>query len=173
MAGGLGISIERATAMIAHLMNMGEKASRAGTGLRRMLGALLKPTNTAREVFAKYGIAVADLNIQHNDLADVLKRLRPLQKEQADLARVFGLRGWQAANSLIGQLDAMSALERKITGTNRAFQMQREMMDTLHGSIELLKNAWNVLKINIGDPFSKAFRPTPTAESPSACMAMG
>ncbi len=154
-----GLSFETTNAAIGLLANNGLRASRMGTGLRGMFAALMAPTREAQGILAKYGLSARDVNIQSEGLYNVLDRLAPIIKNQGDMYALMGRRTTEAANILVSQRKELWATEQAITGTNRAYEMQDQILSTLAGQWAMLKNVGLSLMIQFGGGLAQGIKP--------------
>ena len=117
-----GISIERATAMIARLADAGISGSMAGTSLRQIMLALSKESGTLTEKIAR----AAEGGLTLAGAAD------EVQKRAATALLVL-------ADGVDTIDDYTEALENAAGATADMANIQ---LDTLHGAITLVKSAW-------------------------------
>ena len=79
-----GISLEYTAGMMEVLANAGIKASRAGTGIRRMLLSLFAPTKAGVEAMEKLGMSVEGLSDLGGDLEALEKPIKGLMDTATD-----------------------------------------------------------------------------------------
>lgn len=117
-----GQTVETTTAAIGELSNAGIEGSRAGTGMRKMLMSLVKPTKGANEALQKYGMTMADFKNKDGSLKQLPDIMRTINKHVGKLGKadkgaffkaVFGATGQQAAMVLSQNADAMDKLIKK------------------------------------------------------------
>ena len=144
------VSLEDTAAALGLVMDRGVEASRAGTGLRAMFAKLIKPTSEGVRALKKYGLTVKDIDPRVVGFRKSLETLRDVGIDYADTLSIFGLRQAAIAQILIDNVDAHTALSKKITGTNRAFELQQGLMDTLHAQWEAFKGDIQMILITIG-----------------------
>lgn len=116
-AAGAGVSIEEAAAAIGVMSDAGIQASRAGTGLVGTIRQLSKVTGDGEDVLARYGLSIADVNIEGRGLEPVLETLREANLNTADAIALFGSEAGAAAQVLVqdyqgGIKDATGEAER-------------------------------------------------------------
>ena len=75
VSNSLGVSIEETTAAVGFLSDAGIQAERAGTGLRRVMLALLDPTREAQDALDAAGISATDSEGNFVGLMDVVGQL--------------------------------------------------------------------------------------------------
>ncbi|PSQ90502.1 MAG: phage tail tape measure protein [Proteobacteria bacterium SW_6_67_9] len=141
------ISLEETAASIATLQDNGLEATRAGTGLRKIILDLQDPTSTFSE-------ALADAGIETRNLNEVIEKLQR------------GGAGARAAINALGNeaIPAMEVLLEQGAGTMREFTGELEnadgaaseaaatMRDTLNNALQRLNSAWNTVKRTVGEP---------------------
>lgn len=117
-----GQTVETTTAAIGQLSNAGIEGSRAGTGMRKMLMSLVKPTKGATEALQKYGMTMDDFKNKDGSLKQLPDIMRTINKHVGKLGKadkgaffkaVFGATGQQAAMVLSQNADAMDKLIKK------------------------------------------------------------
>lgn len=131
-----GISMRDTVAAIEALSNTGIKASRAGTGLRRLFVSLLNPTEKGAAMLDKYGIAVQDAEGNTRSLIDILGQLNKALhnvdvSEGERLGAVQDLVGVYATSpvaALIGQ-----------AGEGGNLQQLRRQLDDVAGAAERMR----------------------------------
>jgi TP901 family phage tail tape measure protein len=145
-------SVADTAAVLGVLTDAGFDASRAGTGLRRVLGEILVGNEDLVARLPELGLTIEDINLQTNSMVDVFQKLAPLAMDAAFALEVFGQRGGPAFLAVVGQADRMELLADK---TNKAGGAAKEIAEiltnTLQGSIKLLKSAVEELILALGD----------------------
>lgn len=138
-----GQSVESTTAAIGELSNAGIEGSIAGTGMRKVLRSLLKPTAEAEEALHKYGMSMDDFKTKSGALKQLPDIMKVINKHTKDLGKadkgafftaVFGATGQQAAMVLAQDSKAMAELveqEKKAEKHNYVRDLaQRNMRST-------------------------------------------
>lgn len=158
-AHAFNVPLERTLALLATLVDRGLQASMAGTGLRQVFALLTDVSDKATEALGRYGLGIQDVSIAQHGILPVIDRLQQAAMSQADVFRVFGVRAGNAANILINAgVPAIEAFEKKITGTNRAFEMQEQMLDTLLGQWQVFKSTVQFMGITFERSMVPALR---------------
>ncbi|MBM3696755.1 MAG: phage tail tape measure protein, partial [Actinobacteria bacterium] len=163
LAASAGMSPERAIAMGGVLMQRGLPAEMAGTGFRQMVNALLTPEAKSGRILEGLGLDAQEVarQVGGGNLLGVLEQLNRRGISLADTFQLFGAEAGNAANILIhAGAPAVLALERQITGTNRAFEMQREQVNTVAGQWAILKSTVQGLEIQFGRGLEPALTAT-------------
>lgn len=160
---GLNMSVEETTATLGILYNAGLEASQAGTYLRSGMLRLQSPTKKAREALAKLGLSAQDVNPQIHSVTEIISKLEKAGAGAIDkgdeLADIFGVRAVGAFQVLVQKGGgAITALEKKITGTSKASQMAARQVDTLSGSVKLMKSALEESAIQLGEVMAPVIR---------------
>lgn len=134
-----GVSLEGTVAALGMVVDRGIDASSAGTQFRMMLAKSSDVASKGAAVLRQYGLSVADISIEQRGFVPVLRTLHRAQMSYSDLIQIFGLRATAIAGILVKNVDAYVALTKKITGTNAAFRMQSQQLDTLKGQWQAFK----------------------------------
>lgn len=154
----LGIDIHDLVAMIGLLIDSGLPASMVGTQLRMMLAKLIRPTQTAQNILAKYGLTIADIDIKSRGLLPVLKTLERAHLSNADVIALVGTEAQVAYNVLARNVNRFEDLSRAMLLTNSVARVQGRMMDTLSGQWQALKGDIQRAFIIIGENMAPAMR---------------
>lgn len=133
-----GISMKDTTAAIEALSNTGIKASRAGTGLRKLFVSLLNPTKKGKAMMDEYGISVTDMEGKTRDLTDILGQLHNALKDVGEgerlsaIQNLVGLYATSPVAALVGQAGDGGNLEhlrRQLEDTSGAAEEMRAKME--------------------------------------------
>lgn len=150
-AAGFGRSLEETAATLALFYNMGLTGEMAGTRFRTALSALAHPTGDTKKALAELGIKASQVNPAMHSLADIIDLLKDKGVDTAMAMRIFGQETGPAMASLIALGgDALRDMERQITGTNKALEMQEIQLDTLVGAQKELQSVWEAVNITLG-----------------------
>lgn len=150
-AAGFGRSLEETAATLALFYNMGLTGEMAGTRFRKALSALAHPTGDAKKALAQLGIQASQVNPKLHSLADIIDLLKAKGVDTAMAMRIFGQETGPAMANLIAQGgNALRDMERRITGTNKALEMQEIQLDTLTGAQKELQSVWEAVNITLG-----------------------
>ena len=158
-AGSLGISLEETTASLGVMANMGIKGSMAGTQLRGVIAALIRPTEKAEKALAELGLSASDVNPAIHSLEDIFAKFAKAQETMADKTKFAGL---QLDIFSRRPLAASLALTKMNEEIGESVKRQRElagetqevadiMKNTLFESIKALRSALEELYISTGD----------------------
>ena len=152
-----GQSVESTTAAIGELSNAGIEGSIAGTGMRKVLRSLLKPTAEAEEALHKYGMSMDDFKTKSGALKQLPDIMKVINKHTKDLGKadkgafftaVFGATGQQAAMVLAQDSKAMAELveqEKKAEKHNYVRDLaQRNMRSTQMQMKQLQMNVQDI-----------------------------
>lgn len=161
-----GISMKDTTAAIEALSNTGIKASRAGTGLRKLFVSLLNPTKKGRQMMDEYGISVKDLEGNTKSLTDILSQMNVALKgvgEGERLSAIQDLVGLYATSpvaALVGQAEKgadgssskLEQLRRQLDDTSGAAEeMRRKMEDSLKYDWKQVVSAFEEAQLQLFD----------------------
>lgn len=139
-----GITMKDTTAAIEALSNTGIKASRAGTGLRKLFVSLLNPTKKGKAMMDEYGISVKDMEGNTKSLIDILGQMNAALKgvgEGERLSAIQDLVGLYATSpvaALVGQAGTDGNLEH----------LRRQLEDTSGAADEMRQKMENSLKFD-------------------------
>ncbi len=153
---GAKVPIEDVVALIGELANKGIKGSDAGTSLKTMMQRLQSPTDNARAVMEKLGVAVFDSEGKMKSMRDIigqfeggLKGLSEEQKAQA-LNTIFGSDAVRAAIIVFGDGQAaFDKMKEAVMRTNAAQELAAARTKGLGGAWEALKSQAETLGLVI------------------------
>jgi TP901 family phage tail tape measure protein len=101
-----------------------------------------------------------DINPAYHKLYEIVRvfeqlmRYRPKEDVIALIGKAFNLRSASALYALLTQGSAaLEKMEKSITGTNLAYQMQRDQLMTLQGAWKILLNLWEGAQIQMSRGF--------------------
>ena len=153
-------SVADTAATLGVLTDAGFDASRAGTGLRRVLGEILVKNEDLLARLPDLGLTFEDINLQTNRMTDVFQRLAPLASDAAFALETFGQRGGPAFLAVVGQADRLDLLADKVNNAGDAAKDIADILtDTLFGSLKLMKSALEEATLRLGDAgFTGALR---------------
>lgn len=162
--------LPEAAAMIGTLGNAGIQGSMAGVALSNMARylnkALVNQNSSQYKALAELGITLKDVTDANGDLISFAHILGLIKNATAGmdsmqvndvLNRIFGVRGFRAANALMHDLEGLSKLEYDIAHNSQGYakHITETRMKTLAGSIEIMRGAWENLKTS----FTEALQP--------------
>ena len=158
MAATAGISLEETASAIGLLSQRGIEGEKAGTNLRNILTALVKPTKSQAVAFEKMGISLEEFLAGNLSLADVLDLARVNTEgltgaqKAALYSQAVGKTGQAGFNALIAQ--GGDALRRLTQETNNAKgatkRMSDQMMESSENQLKKAQAELEVLGIEIG-----------------------
>ncbi|MCL4867788.1 MAG: phage tail tape measure protein [Anaerolineae bacterium] len=160
-AANLGWSLEEVTAAAGFLADAGIQSSLAGTHLRAVMGSLATPTSIAADALEEMGIAVRDAEGNMLPLPNIIGQfegaLAALGPEQRDFAlnAIFGREAAGSFSILLGRgSEALGEYADKLEGAGGAAEeMANRQLDTLQGSMTLLKSAIDGVAVTVGSAF--------------------
>lgn len=152
VAAEMGLSLEETAAALDVLYNRGLRGEQAGTALRNIMVRLVKPTRDTEIAFSNLGIGLENVDGSARKLQSILTDLRRANVSDTYLAKIFGREALAASKTLIaattGEYEKM--LET-ITDTNTVAKMATAQMNTMDGSLKLMKNSLTELGIILGE----------------------
>lgn len=152
IARGVNMTLEQTTGAIQTLSNAGLQASMAGTGLRRVIGALEGPTKSQEKVLASLGLTTDDVKVSTVGLIPALQKIRQKTNDVGILLKLFGQRGGPAAAVLSNMsTEALDFARANGLAGGTAEEVARIMDDNLNGALLRVKSAFQGLLILFGD----------------------
>lgn len=157
-----GQSVETTTAAIGELSNAGIEGSRAGTGMRKMLMSLVKPTAAATAELKKYGMTMDDFKNKDGSLKQLPQIMSIINKHLGNLGKadkgaffkaVFGATGQQAAMVLSQNAKAMQKLidkEKEAEKNNYVQNLAKKNMASTKMQMKQLEMQVQAFAIQIG-----------------------
>lgn len=139
IAHSIGFDVAETAAMLGVLSNAGLSASRTGTGLRQVLLELSKQNGKLQNAMGG--------NIKSfDDFVNGLQSMRDRGLEAGEATKLVSTRASSALLILANGVDDIRRLNDEIRDTDGLLKsIQSERLDTLHGSVLLLKSAWEGL----------------------------
>ena len=135
----IGFDISETASLLGVLANSGLAASRTGTGLRQVLLRLSKDNSALQEAMGG--------NIKtFDDFVNGLELLRDRGIEVGEAQKLVGDRAGAALLILANGVDDIRRLNTEMRDTDGLLKkIQKDRLETLHGSTLLLKSAWEGL----------------------------
>ncbi len=160
-AANAGSSLEDYMKLLGTLANFGQKGTKGGTALRKILTSSVSPRNSDK--FLDLGISPVDINGNLKQTAELIGEVQQKIKdmgsgEQAQwLYSLFGSTGMTGgANLMKGSFEAMEAAIDNAGGTARR---TADAMDAgLGGSLRMMQSAAESLQISIGEALAPALQ---------------
>lgn len=151
-----GFSFKDTVAVTEALANSGFKASRAGTGMRRLFVSLVNPTKKGKEVLEELNIAVKNLDGSSRGLVDIVDDLGEALEGMTgpeQLTKIQNLVGVYATSpvaALISQRDALKDLrmEQDAVG-GAADKMRRKIEDSLKFDYKMALSAYQEAQLQV------------------------
>lgn len=157
-----GQTVETTTAAIGELSNAGIEGSLAGTGLRKMLRSLIKPTKAATQEMHKYGLSMKDFQDKSGHLKQLPDILETINKHTKGITAVqkgalfnalFGATGQQAATILAQNVDGLKELtkaEKEAEKYNYVNNLAQKNMKSSQMQMEILKQGVSAIGVELG-----------------------
>ena len=166
-----GFSVEETSAAIGILSNSGVEASKAGTGLRKVINSILAPTDSAQAALQKVGLSIDDFKKKDGSLksmSDIFKLINDHTKElgKADkgafFKALFGTTGQQAGTILAQSMDSMAKGNKNLEtltenvkkaekGNGYVHQLATKNMQSTQMEMKKLKMNIQDIAINLGN----------------------
>lgn len=165
-----GWDIEQTSAAIGMLSNAGVEGSQAGTGLRKVIVSLTKPTKGASAALKEAGLSMKDFQDKSGQLKPVDEIFKSINqkvagwgsaKKGAFFKAIFGATGMQAASILAQTAGGLKDNDDQLTqlinnsrkaeeGSGYVHQLAQKNMQTTKMQLERLKMTFQDLAINMG-----------------------
>lgn len=160
VAKSAGVQFETAAAAIGLMGNAGIQGSMAGTSLRGAISKLLLPTDKAAEAMQNLGMNALDSSGKLLPFEEIVRQLEETGASTADMMQIFGLRAGPAMAALVSQgSDALIELTKELENSGGlAGEIADKQLDTLQGSMTLLKSAVDGAFIALGEGLAPAIR---------------
>lgn len=166
VASALGISIEDVTTAVEAMSKSGIKGSQAGTSLRTMLAAMVKPTDKQAKAMEELNLQITNSDGSFKSLDDIYAQLRTsmsgmTDEQKAHYATVLaGREGMSGLLSVLNmtqeEYDALGESMDNAGGT--AKRTAKIMQDNLKMDLEQLGGSLETAAIKIGDIFIPKLR---------------
>lgn len=158
-------SIEDTVAVIAHMANVGIKASMAGTSLRRALLNLGAPTTAGRKMLDKLGVSVYDIEGKMKPFVKILGELNEVLKYASEEQRNMAFRVLFGARAISGQVAVFQTGAKALTEyadslRDSAGATERVAGKQLVAFLEQMGRVWRQFKMlvrHIGEIVAPAF----------------
>src|SRR3990167_3363043 len=152
-AEGINIPLEEMVKLFTAVANAGIRASQAGVGFQRVISTLLAPSKEASRLMFRLGIDFRSFADGTQTLTDTLAQLGVALKRYPGAALdIFGMRcgrvAQAAAQTMAETMRKYGKALEDVTGTVQKIAQQR--LDSLVGSVMILKSAWDQLLITLG-----------------------
>lgn len=159
-----GFSLAETSAAMGELSNHGLEADKAGTGLRKTIVSLARPSKDATLALKSIGIqstsVFKDANGNFKSLSDILGTINAHTKnlgtaqQAAVFKAIFGTTGMQSAQILAQNNTELTTLTRKVQEAgdkgNYVSQLAQKNAQTAQMSQQRFKQAWADLTIMFG-----------------------
>lgn len=165
-----GWDIEQTSAALGMLSNAGVEGSQAGTGLRKVIVSLTKPTKGAAAALKEAGLSIKDFQDKSGQLKPVDEIFKSINqkvagwgsaKKGAFFKSIFGATGMQAASILAQTAGGLKANDDQLTqliansrkaeeGSGYVHRLAQKNMQTTKMQLERLKMTFQDLAINMG-----------------------
>ncbi len=157
---GLGVDVERTTAMIGVMANVGLRGSIAGTGLQATFSRLAAPTGKAKSALKELGVEVADAAGKMRPAETVLTDIYKVVKKYGEtdqLSFFKDIAGEEAAKSFralvmsAGSGELQALLNSLQNSTGEAGTVAKVKTNNLGGDLKELDSAWEAFRISVAE----------------------
>jgi TP901 family phage tail tape measure protein len=150
VAKAAGLSLEETAARIGVLGDSGVQATRAGTGLRGILGDLVAPSSAAGKELEKMGFNLEELG--KKTPLEQMAALGEAGMGNAEALKIFGIQGATSALIMQDASEKASTLTTELQNAKGAAQeMAKTKEEGLNGALTELGSAFEGLAIAIAD----------------------
>lgn len=162
-AHGAGFSIEQTAAAIGVLSNANIEGTRAGTGLRKVINSLLKPTAGAEAALRKYGMTMDDFKTKSGALKSLPQIMSIINQHTKELGKadrgaffkaVFGATGQESAMMLAQnskELEKLTKQEKEAEKNDYVGNLAKKQMQSTQMQFQLMKTRLQNIGIIIGN----------------------
>ena len=151
IAKAANIELEETVALIQVLSNAGIQATRAGTGLRTVLGILQAPTAELANALRDANLELTDVDPRANKLADVFRRLEAAGLGAGRGVDLFTKRGATAFEVLVANIDQIEKFEKELKNAGgTAAELARIQDDNLKGALLETRSAIEAVVLALG-----------------------
>lgn len=161
-AAAYGQSADSMTVALLRLAEQGEAGAAAGTSLSAAMKNIYSPTDQAKEVLKKLGVAAYDSAGKSRDFNTVVNELDEAlsgyteEQQAAYKQTIFGIQGLNAYNKMTvtgveKQKQWADALASASDGAGEAAKQYDTMTDNLQGDIDIWNSAVDGFKIAVSD----------------------
>lgn len=145
VANAFGFTIEDTTALLGTLANSGFDASSAATATRNIL---LNLADSSGKLAKALGKPITSLD----ELVPALNQLQSEGVSLADALELTDKRSVAAFETFLNGAESITTLRDSITGVGQDLaDMQQTKLNTVEGSVKLLKSAWEGLMLQFYD----------------------
>ena len=165
----VGWSLEETAAAIGELNNKGIEGSQAGTGLRKVITSLVKPTKGANDALHEAGLSIEDLQTKSGKLKSVDQIFKilydhtkewPKSKQGAFFKNVFGTTGVATATALAQSASGLEKNDQNLRtlikhikedeGSDYVTRLANKNMKSAQMQIERVKQTAQAFELAIG-----------------------
>ena len=133
-AASVGMDLEHTTGVLAVLHNAGQMGAIAGTRLKNVLVQLAAPSK-------KLSKLLGDVTFTGENMGEVMEALNKKGATAGEVYKAFGRIGGGAVLAMMkAGRDEMEGMTESITGTQKAFEMYEQQMDTVQNQFKVLKS---------------------------------
>lgn len=159
VASAMNMTLEDTVGVLAILYNNGLEASTAGTALRSVLADLSNSASPAVAKLKEMGVTYDKVNPATNSFAQIVENLSGIAEDGGNVMKVFGDKAGPAMITVLkAGRDEIEKYTKSVTGTNFAAEAYATQNNTLNGSLDMLKSAYEGLSIRMGKLMAPAIR---------------
>lgn len=153
------MSIELISGFLGRIEQNGIKAERAGTGFRRVMEDLAKPTTEAKATLASMGVQIAKTAEGNVDAVATFEALAKANMNFAQAAAIFGTQGSTVALAIAKDIEEVKKLAHENENAGGSLQKMVDIMNSgLTPSLTRLGNAISDAAIQLMNAFLPAIK---------------
>ncbi len=153
----MNMTLVEIISVLGGMAEAGFRGGEAGNAFKRMLVALIEPSNKARFALGQLGVETRDVvTKEFRGLIPILKDLGKANMDTGQAVKIFGLYSGAVAAATAKQAAKTGELTQKLLDVkNVARQVSADMEGGLGGALRRLEAVWESLQIAIGKAFGK------------------
>ena len=154
----VGLSFQQTAGIIGVMANQGLKMSKIGTGLRSLLGELLRPSKRFARELHKVGLTLQDVSLETHDVVTVLETLSASGFNAASAFKGMDRRAAAAIASIVKKAGGLRSFIKNLGLIGSAAEMASIQMETLANKTVVLKNKMIVLVSGVYDRYKSLMK---------------
>ncbi len=169
VASALNVGMSELSAIFGVLADRGQKASVAGTAVRRMLTTLLSPSKVAQDALNRLNVTAFNTDGSFRGLIDIIGQFAATQAATGDITRdlgdIFTDRALPAVLNLVAAFDegetSLVSLNAALAGGAAEGELERIVKKqelTLDFTLKQIKAIFNTILIELGEGLKPLFK---------------
>jgi len=154
----VNLSFKETAAMIGTLANQGIRMSKTGTGIRALLGELLRPSKRFKDELHKLGLTMQEVDINARGVFPVLETLADAGFDATEAFKSLDRRAASAISALIANAHNLRDFADNLGEAGSASEMATRQMEALNAQTTIMKNKFAVLASTIFDRYKNMLK---------------